>query len=141
MNYKVKSDFIQTLKSDLDKKYLASGVRLGGSIKDNKISLYTTDSHGKHSNFASRTFYGRAEGGVLTGRFSVSHYALLLLGLLTGICIESIVMAIISGSYISAAFPIAIIVVEVMYFIFIKRISAENDKLIKKYLEDCTVED
>ncbi len=140
MDYKVGYGFLEKLNNDLEKKYLFSGFRLGGKIKENKICLYTIDDHGKHSNFANRIFYGKVEGDTLSGNFSVSRYVILLLGILAGFCIESIVMSIISGSLSSIVFPIAIIVFEILYFVFIKRISADNDKLIKKYLEDCVIE-
>lgn len=141
MEYKVSDNFTQQLTADLDKKYLSSGVKLGGSVDDNKIKLYTTDERGKHSNFMTRTFYGRVEGNVLSGKFTVSRYALLLFGILAGFCIESIVMAIISASLTSIFFPIVILLFEVLYFVFIKKISIENDTLVKKYLEGCIVED
>ena len=140
MNYKVGNDFLEKLNNDLEKKYLYSGLRLGGSIKDNKICLYTIDEDGKHSKFDNRVFYGKVEGDTLNGKLSVSHFVILLLGILAGFCIESIVMAIISDSLSSIVFPIAIIVFEILYFIFIKRVSAENDGLINKYLEDCVIE-
>ena len=38
-------------------------------------------------------------------------------------------------------FPIFILIIEALYFIFIKKISNNYEELIKKYLEDCTVED
>ena len=141
MDYKVSSDFAVQLSADLDNKYLSSGVKLGGSIDENKIKLYTTDDRGKHSNFMTRTFYGKVEGNVLSGSFSVSRYVLLLLGILAGFCIESIVMAAVSASLASLFFPIVILLLEVLYFVYIKKISFENDTLIKKYLEDCIVED
>lgn len=141
MDYKVSSDFAVQLSADLDNKYLSSGIKLGGSVDNNKIKLYTTDDRGKHSNFMTRTFYGKVEGDVLSGSFSVSRYVLLLLGILAGFCIESIVMAAVSASLTSIFFPIVILLLEVLYFVFIKRISFENDTLIKKYLEDCIVED
>ena len=141
MDYKVSPDFAEQLSADLDNKYLSSGVKLGGSIEENKIKLYTTDGRGKHSNFMARTFYGKVEGNVLSGKFSVSRYVILLFGILAGFCIESIVMAVISASLTSIFFPIVILLLEVLYFVFIKRISFENDTLIKKYLEGCIVED
>ncbi len=141
MDYKISSDFARQLSVDLDNKYLSSGIKLGGSVDNNKIKLYTTDDRGKHSNFMTRTFYGRIEGNILNGNFSVSRYVLLLLGILAGFCVESIVMAVISASLISAFFPIVILIFEVLYLVFIKRISFENDTLIKKYLEGCIVED
>ena len=140
MDYKVSKNFMSQLSADMDNKYLSSGLRLGGSIDENKIKLYTVDDHGKHSNFLTRTFYGKLNGNVLSGNFSVSRYVLLLLGILAGFCIESIVMAIISASLMSLFFPIVILIMEVLYLIYIKRISFENDKLIKSYLEDCIVE-
>ena len=141
MNYKVKDSFKQQLQSDLDNKYLAQGVRLGGSIKDNKVKLYTTDGHGKHSEFAARAFYGKLDGNILSGKFSVSHYVLILLGVLTAFCIESIVAALISKSIQSIIFPSVIIIIEIIYLLSLKRISAENDRYIKKYIEDNTIED
>lgn len=141
MDYKISSDFARQLSVDLDNKYLSSGIKLGGSVDNNKIKLYTTDDRGKHSNFMTRTFYGRIEGNILNGNFSVSRYVLLLLGILAGFCVESIVMAVISASLISVFFPIVILIFEVLYLVFIKRISFENDTLIKKYLEGCIVED
>lgn len=141
MDYKVSSDFAVQLSADLDNKYLSSGVKLGGSIDENKIKLYTTDGRGKHSNFMTRTFYGTVDGNVLSGKFSVSRYVILLFVILAAFCIESIVMAVISASLTSIFFPIVILLLEVLYFVFIKRISFENDTLIKKYLEDCIVED
>ncbi|MBQ7504017.1 MAG: hypothetical protein IJT79_01710 [Ruminococcus sp.] len=140
MNYKISENFARQLSADLDKKYLSSGVKLGGSIENNKIKLYTTDDHGKHSSFMTRTFYGKLNGDILNGKLSVSRYVLLLLGILAGFCIESIVMAVISASLISIFFPVVILVLEVLYFVFIKKISFENDKLINKYLEDLTIE-
>ena len=140
MDFTVSEDFSARLSADLDKKYLKSGVKLGGSINENKIKLYTTDDHGKHSSFMTRTFYGKLSGNVLSGKFSVSGYALLLLGILAGFCIESIITAVVSGSLMSMVFPIAILALELLYFIFIKRLSYENDILIKKYLEGCIVE-
>lgn len=141
MDYKISSDFARQLSVDLDNKYLSSGIKLGGSVDNNKIKLYTTDDRGKHSNFMTRTFYGRIEGNILNGNFSVSRYVLLLLWILAGFCVESIVMAVISASLISVFFPIVILIFEVLYLVFIKRISFENDTLIKKYLEGCIVED
>ncbi|MBR1730841.1 MAG: hypothetical protein IJ725_00185 [Ruminococcus sp.] len=141
MQYIVGDNFSEQLAADLDKKYLASGVKLGGDIKENKIKLYTTDDYGKHSSFAARTFYGKLDGNKLSGKFSISLYVVFLLGVLLGVCIESIVMAALSGSLQSMIFPIAIIIIEIVYFFSIKKISSENDKYIKKYLEACVVED
>ncbi len=141
MNYNVNKDFLKQLSSDLNKKYLSSGIVLGGSIDDNKIKLYPEDIHGKHSNFAVRIFYGKINGNILSGRFSVSRLVILLLGILAVVCIESIIAAAIFSSLESMIFPIFILIVEALYFIFIKRISHDNEELINKYLEDCTVED
>ena len=141
MNYNVKEDFLDQLSSDLNKKYLSSGIMLGGSIDDNKIKLFPEDSYGKHSNFAVRIFYGKINGNVLSGYFSVSRLVILLLGILAGVCIESIITAAISASIESMVFPIFILIIEALYFIFIKKISNNYEELIKKYLEDCTVED
>lgn len=141
MNFKVSENFTQQLSADLDKKYLSCGIKLGGSVDNNKIKLYTTDDRGKHSNFMTRTFYGKVEDNVLSGSFSVSRYVLLLLGILAGFCIESIVMAAVSASLASLFFPIVILLLEVLYFVYIKKISFENDTLIKKYLEGYIVED
>ena len=141
MEFKVSENFKDRLISDLDNKYLGHGVKLGGSINDNKVKLYTTDDYGKHSNFATRIFHGKLNGNVLSGKFSISLYAALLLGILTVFCLESIVTAIISGSAQSIILPAAIIVIEIIYFFSLKRISAENDEFIKKYLEACIVED
>lgn len=141
MEYKVSDNFLVQLEADLDKKYLASGVKLGGSIKENKIKLYTTDEHGKHSNFATRIFNGRVNNNSLSGKFLPSLYVVLLLVILTFFCIESVVMAIISSSLQSLIFPVVIIAAEIAYFLSLKRISSDNDKLITKYLEDNKVED
>lgn len=141
MNYKVKEDFTARLTTDIDKAKLGQGVILGGSIKDNKIKLYTTDVHGKHSNFATRIFYGKLIGNTLKGKFFISCYVCVLLAILAAVCIESIIMAVVSDSPTSVVFPAVIIVIEIIYLFSIKRISAENDMYIKKYLEDCTVED
>lgn len=141
MIYKVSEDFTEQLSRDFGKKYLSSGIKLGGDIKNDKIKLYTEDDHGKHSNFAQRTFYAKLNGNTLSGNFSVSRYVLILLIILAAFCVESIVMAVISASVLSVIFPAVILVIEVLYLIFIKKISYENDRLIKKYLEDCAVED
>ena len=141
MEYKVNQNFMEQLTSDLDKKYLSNGVKLGGSVNDNKIKLYTEDDYGKHSNFTTRVFYGKLSGNTLSGKFSISLYVICLLGVLMAVCVESIVTAVLSKPFEAVIFPSAIIIIEIVYFLSLKRISAENDKLVKKYLEDCTVED
>ena len=140
MNYKVSSDFIQKLETDIDRKRLGSGMKLGGSISENKIKLYVTDDYGKHSNFASRIFYAKLNGNILIGNFSVSYYVIALLGILAGFCVESIVAAIIRGAVEALVFPIVILLVELVYLLSLKKISAVKDSYIIKYLEAC-VED
>lgn len=141
MNYKVNEDFTEQLSRDFGKKYLSSGIKLGGDINGDKIKLYTEDDHGKHSNFAQRIFFATLSGNTLSGKFSLSRYVIVLLIILAAFCVESIVMAVISASVLSVIFPAAILIIEILYLIFIKKISYENDTLIKKYLEDCAVED
>lgn len=141
MIYKVKDSFRDDVSHLIGKKIFADGVLLGGSIDGDKIKLYTTDTHGKHSKFIARTFYGTLRGNTLTGKFFISYFVCFLLGLLAGVCIESIIMAIISDSMSSLVFPIVILAAEIVYLLSIKRISADNDKYIKMFLEDCRVED
>lgn len=140
MDYKVREDFLTKLDTDIDKKYLAPGLKLSGDIKGEKVQLYLTDDFGKHSNFINRTFYGKISRNTLSGKFRLSNYALIILGALFGVCIESIVSAIIFKGYSSLVLPSVIIFVEIFYFFYIKKLSLKHDSLIKKYLEDNSIE-
>lgn len=141
MIYKVNENFLEQLALDLNKKYLSSGLRLGGDIEKDKIKLYTEDDHGKHSNFTTRVFKASINGNTLSGGFKISLYVLVLLLILFAFCVESIIASIISGSLMSVIFPAVIIAVELIYYFLLKRLSAENDRLIIKYLEEQAVED
>ena len=141
MKMNVGEGFGEKLKKDIGKRYLSSGQKLGGELNGDKVRLCIVDDHGKCSNFLTRVFYGRLEGKALVGSIRISNYALILLGVLLGFCIENIIATTITGSLSALIFPIIIIICEAVYFFMLKRISAENDGLLMKYLEESVIED
>lgn len=124
----------EVIQNDINKKYLKSGCRLGGSISEDKLCLYIEDDFGKHSGFMSQNFYGKIEDGKIIGSFRAATYVFVLLIILFLVAVESIVMAVIGDSLSSAAAPFVIIAAEVMYIFALKRLSAENNRLICEYL-------
>ncbi len=141
MIFKVENGFKEKLKKDIGKRYMKSGLRLSGGVKENKISLCLEDDHGKRSNFLTRVFYGRLNGDTLEGSFRVSNYVLVLLGILLGFCVESIIVALITGALFGLILPCAVILCELIYFLSIKSMSKEHDELVLRYLEENKVED
>ncbi len=137
MIFNLKTDGAREIvKNDINKKYLKSGFRLGGSIKGNKLNLYIEDDFGKHSGFMSECFYGNFEGGRICGSFRMSNYVFVLLLILFLIAVESIVMAVINGSFSSAITPILIVAAEILYIFVLKRQSKGNNGLISEYLSN-----
>lgn len=134
MIYKIKEGFYEKLKNDIHKKYLSSGKILSGKIKDEKIELFLEDDHGKHSVFMSQIFYGKIIKWELSGTFRPSVYVLVLLGILLFFAVESIIAAIILKYYQGIIMPSVIIIAEIIYLILLKRLSSENNELIKNYL-------
>lgn len=134
MTFKIKEDFSENLKNDLHKKYLSSGKKISGKIKDDKIELFLEDDRGKHSPFMSQIFYGKIVNGELSGSFRPSVYVLVLLCILLFFAVESIVAAIIMKYYQGIIFPSIIIIGEVLYLILLKRMSFYNNELINNYL-------
>ncbi len=136
MVFKTNGDFSSIIKNDLNKKYLYSGKRLGGDIFDNNVKLYLEDDFGKHSAFMSEYFYGTIIGEKLVGKFRASTYVIVLLAILFTVAVESIIAAIIFKGYISVIMPSLIIAAEIFYFFYLKKMSAENNELIIKYLSN-----
>ncbi len=135
MFFKVNENVENIIKNDLHKRYLTSGKRLAGEVKGNKLKLFLEDDFGKHSAFMSRYFYGEISKDGISGKFRVSAYVIVLLLVLFAVAVESIVAAIILGGYSGVILPSVIIAAEIFYFIYLKRLSFENDELIRKYLE------
>lgn len=134
MRFTVNEDFTSTVKKDLKNKYLQSGKRLSGEIKGDKMVLFIEDDYGKHSAFMSQYFYGKISGDELNGSFRASNYIIILLGILFVFALESLIAAIVLKGFSGVILPSAIIVAVVLYFIYLKRLSAENNELIKNYL-------
>ncbi|MCH5298215.1 MAG: hypothetical protein J1E96_00485 [Ruminococcus sp.] len=126
----------EIIQNDVDKKYLKSGCRLGGSVSGDKLHLYIEDDFGKHSSFMSQCFYGKFEDGKINGVFRVANYVLILLIILFLVAVESIVMAGINSSLSSVYAPVVIILAEILYLFALKRISSENNRLICEYLSN-----
>lgn len=136
MVFNLGSDFKEKLNNDFNKKYLISGRRIAGEASDDKVKLYLEDDFGKHSAFTSRYFYGKISGDKLIGNFRPATYVIVLLLILMAVAIESLVAAIVLQGYSSIIMPCVIIAAVVLYFVFIKKLSSENDMLILKYLEN-----
>jgi hypothetical protein len=134
MTFKIKDDFSDNLKNDLHKKYLSSGKIISGSIKNDKVELFLEDEHGKHSAFMSQIFFGKIVSDKLTGRFRPAAYVMILLIILFAFAVESIIAAIILKYYQGVVLPSVIIIVEFIYLLFLKKLSFENNELIKNYL-------
>ncbi len=134
MTFKFNNSFISIIKSELGKKYLSSGKKISGSIKDDKIELYIEDDYGKHSAFMSHYFYGKIIDNTINGRFRPATYVLFLLGLLLGVAVESVIAALVLQNLEGLFMPSVIIVAEIVYFFALNRMSYENNKLIEDYL-------
>ncbi len=134
MEFRIGENASEIIKADLSKKYVSSGLKIAGKIKNEKLELYLEDDHGKRSSFMTRTFYGRLNNGVLSGNFRISNFALLMLGILLGVAIESIVMAFIKTNFYGMVLPAIIIVLEICYAFVIKNISGEHDAAVLSYL-------
>lgn len=127
-------DKIETLKNDLDKKYLSSGLRISGDVSGDKVNLYLIDDYGKHSAFMQEYFYGKLENKRLTGNFRISNYALILLIVLFVLALESVVSAIVLKRFDSIAVPAIIAAVEVLYWFWLRNHSKEYNNIICNYL-------
>ena len=136
MEFTINNDLISKLKSDLNKKYLKSGGRISGDVSDNKVVLFLEDDHGKHSAFMSQYFYGKITGNKLTGKFRPSNYVIIILTILFLFAVESLIAAIILKGYNGVVLPSIIIAAEVLYFVYLNKISAKNNNLIKNYLSE-----
>ena len=136
MDFIINENSVDTITNDLNKKYLMSGKRLGGDISDNRIRLYLEDDFGKHSAFMSDYFYGKINDGKITGNFRAANYVIILLCVLFAVAVESIIAAVILKGYTSVIMPALIICAEVFYFFYLKKMSAENDELLIKYLSN-----
>ena len=135
MIFNISSNSKSTLKSDLGKRYLTSGKRIAGDISDKKITLYLEDDFGKHSAFMSNYFYGEfLSENEFKGNFRPATYVIVLLAILFAVSVESIVAAILFKNLSGVLTPIVVIIAEVLYFFVLKRISFENDTLIKDYI-------
>ncbi len=135
MFFKVNEGAENIIKNDLHKRYLMSGKRLAGEIKENKIKLFLEDDFGKHSAFMSRCFYGTVSKDGISGKFRASNYVIVLLLILFAVAVESIIAAVILGGYGGIIMPSVIIAAEIFYIVYLKRLSFEHDELIRKYLE------
>jgi hypothetical protein len=127
-------DKIETLKNDLDKKYLSSGLRISGDVSGDKVNLYLIDDYGKHSAFMQEYFYGKLENKRLTGNFRISNYALILLIVLFVLALESVVSAIVLKRFDSIAVPAIIAAAEVLYWFWLRNHSKEYNNIICNYL-------
>lgn len=137
MVFNIKADNAKdVINNDINKKFLKSGSRLGGSIKGDKINLYIEDDFGKHSSFMSQCFYGKFDGTKIIGSFRIANYVLVLMVILFCIAVESIVMAVINNAFDSIIAPAVIISAEILYIFALKRASKENNKIIYEYLSD-----
>lgn len=134
MDFYLNDNFKTQIKKDLSRKYLKSGKKIAGSISDEKIILFLEDDFGKHSAFMSHYFYGKIFENRITGKFRPANYVIVLLSILFLISVESITAAIILGGYTSVIMPVLIMIGELFYFYYLKRISSENDELIRNYL-------
>ncbi len=136
MEFTINNDFKSKLKSDLNKKYLKSGYRISGDVSDDKVVLFLEDDHGKHSAFMSQYFYGKINGDKLTGKFRASNYVIVILAILFAFALESLIAAIVLKGYNGVVLPSLIIAAEIIYFIYLNKLSAENNNLIKSYLSE-----
>ncbi len=137
MIFNVSSDSKPTLNSDLGRKYLISGKRIAGDISKRKFSLYLEDDYGKHSAFMSNYFYGEfLNENKIKGKFRPATYVIVLLVILFAVAVESLTVSVLFKNYNGIAMPIIIMVAEIFYFFILKRLSFQNDELIKKYIEN-----
>lgn len=134
MTFTVNDNYKTVIENDLHKKYLNSGKRLSGSIKDDKIILFLEDDFGKHSAFMSHYFYGKTDNNRISGTFRLSNFVVILLAILFVFALESLIAAILLKGYSGIFLPSAVIIAEVVYFFFSFRISEENNELIKNYI-------
>ncbi len=137
MIFNVSSDSKSILNSDLGRKYLISGKRISGDISKQKFSLYLEDDYGKHSAFISNYFYGEfLSENKIKGKFRPATFVIILLAVLFAVAVESLTVSLLFKNYDGIFMPIIVIVAEIFYFFILKRLSFQNDELIKKYIEN-----
>ena len=141
MNLKINPNTLEKLDSDLNKRYLASGYRISGDIKDNKLTLYLIDDYGKHSAFMNEYFYGRIEGNHLKGDFRISNYALILLIVLLCVSVETVISALVTWNINGVFAPCVITAAEVIYYFYLKKRSKDFNRLINNYLLEICADD
>lgn len=140
---KSKEETLNILKADIgsNEKYVASGYKIAGDIKGDKLQLQLNDDYGRHSSFLSQVFYGNVleknNCTIVNGSFRPKNSAVILLVILLLVAIESLVSAlIISGITTDLIMPVLVIAAEIFYVFMLKRMSAETNGLIEKYLNN-----
>lgn len=138
---KKSNEVIDLIASDTEsnKKYVANGYKIGGTVNNDKLKLYLNDSFNKHSNFMSMNFYGKVvsngSGSYIKGYFRLAAYVIVLLSVLMILCLQSFLFNLIfSGSVVDMATPLVILCLEILYICLVIKSSKATNVIIKEYL-------